>query len=277
MLVYVYSNKFEHAPSFQNEYDRRNGMNSMAALAEPRQQAILDLLQAGGHAVVSDLAKRFDVSEMTIRRDLSSLEALGLAVRVHGGALAGEKSRFTSRLSANARAKARAVAKLAEAVPAQGMVYFDGSTTVLNLTKHLRGYGRLRVATNNVETFNRLAAVKGPTPILIGGSLDERTDNLIGPLAIRSIEALVFDAAFFSAWGLHADTGLNEATVEDAEVKDRVAARSAAVYVAVDRSKLGVSGGGVWSHGPEKAVLGTDLDPDDARLKAFRAMFMEIR
>ncbi len=248
----------------------------MTVLAEPRQRAILEILNAGGQALVSELARRFDVSEMTIRRDLRVLEGRGLALRVHGGALAGEKSRFTHRLSVNSRAKAKAVAKFAAALPREGCIYFDGSTTVLNLVRHLKGLARLQVATNNVETFNRLAAARGPSPILIGGSLDLRTDNLIGPLAVRSIEALVFEKAFFSAWGLDELSGLNEVTVEDAEVKARVAARTRSVYVAVDHSKLGVTASGTWQHGGEKSVLSTDLEAGDARLDPFRRMFSEI-
>lgn len=245
-------------------------------LAEPRQQTILDLINAGGHVVVSDLAKRFEVSEMTIRRDLKVLENMGLAIRVHGGAVSGEKSRFTSRLSANARAKAKAVSKLIPYLPERGCIYLDGSTTILNLVKQLKEREQLQIATNNVETFNRLALLRGPSPILIGGSLDFRTDNLIGPLAMRSIEALIFETAFFSSWGLTPDSGLNEATTEDAEVKEQVAARSRLVCVAVDQSKFGVIAGGVWSHGTEKSILATDLDPDDGRLDPFRALFSKM-
>ncbi len=248
----------------------------MSVLAEPRQQAILESINSGGQVVVSDLARRFAVSEMTIRRDLRLLEGMGLAVRVHGGALPVEKSRFTSRLSTNSRAKTKATAKLVPFLPQHGCIYLDGSTTMLNLLKYLKGMNGLQVATNNVETFNRVAAIRRPSPILIGGSLDLRTDNLIGPLAIRSVEALVFERAFFSAWGLRPDTGLNEVTVEDAEVKARVAARTDAVFVAVDHSKFGVAAAGTWSHGPEKSVLCTDLEADDERLQPFRNLFKAI-
>ncbi len=248
----------------------------MPELAEPRQQAILDLLNSGGHAVVSSLARQFAVSEMTIRRDLKLLESRGLAIRVHGGALAGEKSRFSSRLSSNSRAKAKAVAKFVPELPDQGCVYFDGSTTVLNLVRHLKGLTRLQVATNNIETFNRLAALRGPTPILIGGSLDIRTDNLIGPLALRSIEVLAFEKAFFSAWGLDAGVGLNEVTMEDAQVKDLVARRARQVYVALDHSKLGVVTAGTWDHGCGKSILATDIEPDDERVRPFRNVFSAI-
>ncbi len=249
----------------------------MPELAEPRQEAILQLLESGGHVAVSELARRFGVSEMTIRRDLHVLEELGRAVRIHGGAKAIEKSRFTSRLSTNARSKARAAQKLSGEIPAEGCVYFDGSTTVLNLVKFLRGRTKLQVATNNIETFNRIAAMNGPAPILLGGTLDLRTDNLIGPLAFRSVEALVFVKAFFSAWGIRPETGLNEVTVEDAEVKAVVARRSEGVCVALDRSKFGVAAAGVWEHCGGRAVLATDLEPGDVMLDKYRGMFKEIR
>ncbi len=248
----------------------------MSVLAEPRQQAILTILDSGGQAVVSELAKRFSVSEMTIRRDLAALEERGLAQRVHGGAISVAKSRFSHRLSANSRLKAKAIAKVVDFIPNEGCVYLDGSTTMLGLVKHFKGKVHLQIATNNVETFNRLAALRGPAPLLLGGSLDTRTDNLIGPLALRSIESLVFDAAFFSAWGLHETVGLNEVTMEDAEVKDCVAKRSRTVYVSLDHSKLGVTAGFTWKHGREKSVLATDLDPDDQFLEAVAPMFGKI-
>lgn len=248
----------------------------MSVLAGPRQQEILQSLNSGGQAVVSELARRFGVSEMTIRRDLRLLEERGLAVRVHGGALAADRSRFSTRLGSNLRYKAKAISKLAGFIPASGFVYLDGSTTMLNLIKHFKGLSDLRVATNNVETFNRLAALPGPTPLLLGGGLDTRTDNLIGPLTLRSIAALVFETAFFSAWGLDAETGLNEVTVEDAEVKERVARRARRIFVAVDHTKLGVTAGGIWSHDAARAVLATDLPPASEELKPFSSMFGDI-
>lgn len=251
-------------------------MAVLPVLAGPRQQEILSILETGGEVVVSDLARRFNVSEMTIRRDLRNLEESGRVVRVHGGAVLGERSRFTSRLAANTKAKSKAVSKLVQFIPERGCIYLDGSTTILNLVKRLGSLHQLQVATNNVETFNRISMLKGVTPLLIGGSLDPRTDNLIGPLAMRSVEALAFECAFFSAWGVDSETGLNEATTEDAEVKAYVASRSRGVYVALDHSKLGVVAGGVWEHNKERAVLATDLEPDNPRLDRYRKMFSRI-
>lgn len=245
-------------------------------LAEDRQQSILEEVEGAGRVVISELAARHGVSEMTIRRDLKRLELGGLVRRVHGGAMAVRSPRFDDRLSSYAKAKGTAAGKLTPFLPANGMIYLDGSTTMLHLVGRLAGARELQVVTNNGETFRRLAALEGVRPLLIGGELDRRTDNLVGPLAARTLMGLSFDAAFFSAWGLRPALGLCEATVEDAEVKELVAARSEESFLAVDHSKLGVRAAGVWTPEAGRATLATDLDPEDERLGPLAGRFGRI-
>jgi len=248
----------------------------MATLAERRHQMILDAVRADGEIAVNRLARRLSVSGMTVRRDLAGLEDRGLLVRVRGGAMAAAPVRFDERLAARSAAKARAAKKLESLLPETGTIYLDGSTTMLHLVPALRRARGLQVATNNAETFRRLVTVPGVEPLLIGGRLDRRTDNLVGPLAMRSLLAVVFDAAFFSAWGLDAAVGPTEATIEDAEVKDLVASRSRAVRLAVDDSKFGLTAAGAWRPDSGRTVLATNLPPADGRLAAFRKGFASI-
>ena len=56
-----------------------------------RQQAIAQLVTETGRWSVNDLAGRFRVTTETVRRDLSTLERIGLVRRVHGGAVAGDR------------------------------------------------------------------------------------------------------------------------------------------------------------------------------------------
>ena len=52
-----------------------------------RQTEILDIAKREGRVVVEDLARRFDVTLQTIRRDLTELADAGYLNRVHGGAM----------------------------------------------------------------------------------------------------------------------------------------------------------------------------------------------
>src|SRR4051812_50078488 len=56
-------------------------------LAAQRRGLILDAVRSGQGVEVVDLAQRFAVSEMTVRRDLARLAREGRVTRVHGGAV----------------------------------------------------------------------------------------------------------------------------------------------------------------------------------------------
>ena len=82
---------------------------------------------------IDRLATEFGVSEMTIRRDLDEPEALGVARRIRGGAVAMGPEPFAERHRHNARAKARIAGKLLDLVPNRGTIAFDASSTVYRL------------------------------------------------------------------------------------------------------------------------------------------------
>lgn len=56
-------------------------------LAVERRACIKETIQEQKSVAVSDLARRFDVTEETIRRDLKVLEAQGVLTRTYGGRL----------------------------------------------------------------------------------------------------------------------------------------------------------------------------------------------
>src|SRR6187431_3475092 len=107
---------------------------SQANLAtEERLERLMLMLATEGSVVIATSALDLDVSEMTIRRDLVELEERGVARRVRGGARAVGPVPFAQRRDTAVRAKARIAAKLAELVPADGVVAFDASSTVMRL------------------------------------------------------------------------------------------------------------------------------------------------
>src|ERR1700741_1447676 len=67
---------------------------SLFATAEDRRHQILRLLEHEGNVKVENLAERFAVSQVTIRKDLAELEEQGLLQRTYGGAVFSHRSRF---------------------------------------------------------------------------------------------------------------------------------------------------------------------------------------
>ena len=55
--------------------------------AADRRDDILALIRDRNRVYVTELSEKFQVSEVTIRKDLQELEQRGVAKRVHGGAI----------------------------------------------------------------------------------------------------------------------------------------------------------------------------------------------
>jgi len=73
------------------------------ALARQRQALILEQVREHGAVRVADLVTSLGVSDMTVRRDLSSCQERGLIEKVHGGAAAIEAAPCSSPGSRSSR------------------------------------------------------------------------------------------------------------------------------------------------------------------------------
>jgi DeoR family transcriptional regulator, fructose operon transcriptional repressor len=242
-----------------------------------RLRAIEQRILADGSVRISELAVALQVSEMTIRRDLDELEALGVARRVRGGAVAVGPEPFAERHRTNAKAKSIIADKLARLVPDRGTVAFDASTTVHRYASTLDGARDLTVVTNGIDTFETLAGNPGLTATLTGGTREPRTGSLVGSVATKGAEDFLFDVLVCSAAALDAELGSSEASLAEADVKRAMSRTSSRVVLAVDHSKLGGRGQARLFRPAEIDVLVTDLDPGSTELTPFRSTISEIR
>lgn len=227
-------------------------------------------LEGTGRVRVADLAAELGVSEMTVRRDLDTLAEQGVVQRVRGGAVALGPQPFAERYGHAARAKDRIADKLVDLVDDGAAIGIDASTTLLRLAARLDGARNLTVLTNSVESFAVLNGHPGVTALLTGGQLDPRTGSLVGPLASRAAGDMLLGRLFVSAAGLDVAFGTTEATLEEAEVKQALAAVAAEVVVAVDGSKLDHRGAARCLPPERIDVLVTDLDPGDDRVRPWK-------
>jgi DeoR family fructose operon transcriptional repressor len=227
-------------------------------------------VQSAGRVKVVELAAAFDVSEMTIRRDLDMLVEQGVVQRIRGGAIAIGPQPFAERFGRHVRAKDRIAAKLADLVGDGGAIGLDASSTLQRLAVHLGDVRDLTVVTNGQDTFAALQGKPGVTALLTGGQLDARTGSLVGPLATRTAREVLLRRLFMSAAALHPLHGTSEATLEDAEVKLALADVAGEVVVAADSSKLGQRAPARGLDAERVHLLVTELDPTDGRLDPYR-------
>lgn len=231
---------------------------------------VRELIQERGAVRIDDLAAGFGVSEMTIRRDLDELEALGEARRVRGGAVALGPEAFSQRHRHNVRAKTRIAEKLMRLVPTSGTVALDASTTVYRLAVAIDGARDLTIVSNGPDTFGALTGKPGVTAFLTGGAREPRTDSLVGPVAVQAAESFTYGLFVCSGAALDPVLGSSEASLAEVAVKKAFASTSTRVVLAADRSKLNTTAQARMFPLADIDLLVTELDSDDPRLDDYR-------
>ncbi|MBP0457925.1 DeoR/GlpR family DNA-binding transcription regulator [Streptomyces montanisoli] len=239
---------------------------------EGRRQEIRNLLQVRPLSV-TELAERYDVSESTIRRDLTRLSESGEIVRTYGGALSsgGEEQTLLERESV-ARAEKSSIARAAEAhVKDCRLILLDAGTTAGALASRLATHHQLAVATPGLTSVGILAGMPGIELIVLGGAVRPTSLGMIGPLAESAVARLTADAVFLGADGVVAGRGICEAQPEQASLKQLMVERSAAAYVLVHAEKLGRESSHWWTTFTRPWTLITDASATEAQLAPFRA------
>ena len=124
-------------------------------LAVERKNYILGLLQTEKRVVVAELAKTFDVSEETIRRDLDKLEREGLVQKSYGGAVLNDAAQSDMPLSVrkrtNVEGKQKIAELLAEYIPDNSSLMLDSSSTALFIVKRIKDRKNMVIITNSLE------------------------------------------------------------------------------------------------------------------------------
>jgi DeoR/GlpR family transcriptional regulator of sugar metabolism len=250
--------------------------------ADARVVALTGLLQRDGRVEVAQAAGAFGTAEMTVRRDLDRLVAMGMARRVRGGAISllmrGEELPFAMRALERAEAKARIGAEVANALRDGEAVLLDSGTTAVAVGRALAGR-RLTVMAMSLHVAGVLSA--GPAGesvrlLLPGGEARPRELAMVGPIALASIAALRFDTAVLAPCGL-AGGQITAHDLGDAAVKQAMIAASARVVVAADGSKFGQTAMAVVSATDAVDMVITDETAPGDALDALRGAGVEVR
>jgi len=206
-----------------------------------RHGQLLSLLEREGTISIGDLADHFGVSQETVRRDVKLLAARGALVRMHGAvalpSVVGEAP-FEKRMNRNRDAK-EAIARLAASTIANGQsIMVDTGTTTSYLARALLEHRRLTVVTNSSDMARTLATVNGNKVYMAGGELRSDNGAAFGVSAIEFISRFRVDHAIISAGAIHADMGVMDYELEEAQFAGAVLRQGARRLVITDASKF---------------------------------------
>jgi DeoR/GlpR family transcriptional regulator of sugar metabolism len=215
----------------------------MPVKTEQRKQQILNLLQETGTLNVSELADRFAVSVVTIRKDLDNLEREDLLQRTFGGAVFSHRSRFNRSFLERAQEYRREKCAIAAAaynyIKDGDTIMLDAGTTALALAEYLKTHIKSAfIITCSVPAALELSSA-GYDILLLGGTVRNKSLALLGRETLTIVERYRADKVFLGSTGFTAEMGHTTPNPDDAQVKEALMRAANETYVLVDSSKYG--------------------------------------
>ena len=210
-----------------------NGANDARSA---RQRAILKTLQQTRQVDVTELAQRFGVTGMTIRRDLAELDEAGQLQRVHGGAIIRRAPAYGSRASIRAPEKAAIARVVAQLVEPGAAVGIDTGTTCHAVAAELAHRSDLTVVTNALHAA--ITVREGGSRVIVLGGLLTPELSLVNPGTAQEPPQIHLDLLILGCGGLSIDRGITYFDPTEVEVRRMLAGLADRVVVAADHSKF---------------------------------------
>jgi DeoR/GlpR family transcriptional regulator of sugar metabolism len=213
-----------------------------------RRDTIMRLLIEQASVTVQDLAARFNVSAMTVHRDLDALEEIGVLRKVRGGATAQPTSVYESALGFRAgqmqSAKLQIARLAAQRVGPGASVALDDSTTALAMVPFLAEIPQLTIVTHFASIIEEVARLKESELhlILVGGTYDYKYHAFGGAIAQQQLLDLSVDHSFVSVSSVDLDRGAFHQELDHAALKRTLVRIGRDSSLLVDSSKFRATG-----------------------------------
>ena len=212
---------------------------------EERRQKILAIIETHGQVDVKELSTQFEVSEMTIRRDLQTLYEQGKIERTHGGALAPRpNSHFfeppmLSRINANAEDKRLLASAVVKMIGPGEKIYLSSGSTTYWIARALLDRSDLTVMVNSLIIANVLSQSMDMVVIVIGGSLRRSELSLVGKFTEDALKNVRVDKVIMGVRGIDPEYGVTSDNPQEMMIDRVIMGLSDNVIVVTDHKKIG--------------------------------------
>lgn len=246
-------------------------------MSEKRANIILNLIKQKHEVKLRELSLLFpDYNEMTLRRDLITLEKNGYIERIRGGARLKDNSltenfEYITRSIASLDQKRHIAIRALSLFEDSSSVYFDAGTTTLELAKILPEM-TLFITTNGPTISLELQKRKNIDVILTGGSLNKSAMSLSGPIALDSLDKINIDTAFIGAAGFSLKHGFTNALQNECELKKKAISSAKRIVMLIDSTKINKSLPYTFASLSDIDIIVTDKKlPKDIEMEAERS------
>lgn len=206
-----------------------------------RRRIILEELEKNKQVKMSDLFRLFNVSKVTLRKDLQYLESKNLLIRSRGGAMLPVKMAddlsVKQRMVLNLKQK-KAIATAAVSMIGEGdTIIIDSGTTLMQLACLLNRFQNLTVITNAIDIALKLSEFDHLKIIVPGGIFRRNSFSLVGVFAVDNFGMFRADRYFVSADGINED-GVFTSNLEEGQLAKLIMSNAKENILLIDSSKF---------------------------------------
>ena len=206
-----------------------------------RRLEIFELLKEKKIVSVLDLANYYQVSNMTIRRDLAKLEAQGILTTHYGGASLNEgvssEPSFHLKSQHSQKDKGQIALEASYLVNDGDSIFIDCGTTTLELIRYIQNK-RITIITNSWKVLSEIKDFSKIKVIMACGEYDPISEGAISSSTISFIENYTVDKAFISTQGVDDALKVSVPMDFDAQVKKSIYKCATSKILLVDHTKF---------------------------------------
>jgi DeoR family transcriptional regulator of aga operon len=249
-------------------------------LKDERLRIIVNRVRETGRTTVIELSDYFDVSDITIRRDLKELAEKGLIRREHGGAVYAvdmpEEHPAIQRMFQNRAVKERIARAAAALIKDNESVFIGSGSTAMYVARHLTTRQNLTIVTNAVNVAYEMASVAGITLVVIGGMLRASELSTVGHIAEQALQEVRMDKVIIGVRALSVKDGITNDFLPEVMTDRKILEMGSELIVVADSSKLGKVSSAYVAPVNRINTLVTDRQADPRMLDEIRALGVQV-
>lgn len=211
-------------------------------IANERYLKILNFLDAKQSVTISELVSLLNISESTVRRDLTILDKEKKLIKVHGGAISNKNTHIMQEESleykrfVNQDEKKIIAQRAASLIKPKDFVYIDAGTTTYEMISFINEKSATYL-TNSIPIAQSLIS-KNLNTIILGGKIKCNTQAIIGSFAKEYLQNFNFTISFFGCNGISLKNGYTTPDIEEAIIKKTAIEKSDKSFILCDSSKF---------------------------------------
>jgi len=208
-----------------------------------RQLKLLHIIAEKQRIEVGKLAEIADVSQVTIRKDLVSMEKRGLIKRQHGIALLNAENDISNRLCVHYERKLDIAMRAVKLIEDGDIIMLEsGSCCALLAEQIAKKRKNVTIVTYSVFIANHIRPAESNTIVLLGGSIQMEPMVTVGPLTVEAASKFYVDKFFTGTDGITPKGDFTAQNLEMANVISMMASRARHTIVMTDSSKFSRQG-----------------------------------